>query len=180
LILVAGSAISLSGGAHLLVLMAESIGRFLLAATEHRADLLEDGWVFWSYTRDHLRNALRYGFQVSEMLLAGLTPAFFAVRLKRPRPPLSVVVRNAGTVAALAMVLGLFWGTGLLFLLFPERFAAETCAGIAVGGSVAVAWAGLALSRRWRTEPTWIDRFGRLLGAAAIVTGLVALVVFRF
>jgi hypothetical protein len=42
---------------------------------------------------------------------------------------------------------------------------------IAVGGTVALAWTVLALSRRWESEPGWVDRTGRLLGAAAIVNG---------
>ena len=30
--------------------------------------------------------------------------------------------------------------------------------------SVAAAWVSLALSGRWRSEPSWIDRTGRVLG----------------
>ncbi len=37
------------------------------------------------------------------------------------------------------------------------------------GGAVAGAWAALLASRRWRTEPTWIDRAGRVLGIIWIV-----------
>ena len=37
-----------------------------------------------------------------------------------------------------------------------------------VGGVVLGAWATLAATRRWRTEPTWIDRLGRVLGVCWI------------
>ncbi len=43
---------------------------------------------------------------------------------------------------------------GLAFLLVPSL------AGTAVLGS----WVTLVVGRRWRAEPTWIDRFGRCLG----------------
>jgi hypothetical protein len=33
-----------------------------------------------------------------------------------------------------------------------------------VGAAVLGAWSALATSRRWRTDPTWIDRLGRTLG----------------
>ena len=39
-----------------------------------------------------------------------------------------------------------------------------------IGGGVAAAWTIQAIGGRWRPEPTWIDRAGRLLGAFWIVT----------
>ena len=36
--------------------------------------------------------------------------------------------------------------------------------------AVAAAWLGLALSRRWRPEPGWIDRVGRLIGVLWLLT----------
>jgi hypothetical protein len=42
---------------------------------------------------------------------------------------------------------------------FGEAPLEETIGGVALG-----AWAALAATRRWRTEPTWIDRMGRTLG----------------
>jgi len=54
-----------------------------------------------------------------------------------------------------------------------------TAAGIAVGGTVAVVWGILALSRNWIAEPSSADRMGRLLGVVAIGMGLAGLVVLR-
>jgi hypothetical protein len=38
-----------------------------------------------------------------------------------------------------------------------------------IGAAVLGAWSALAATRRWRAEPTWIDRAGRALGAFWIV-----------
>ena len=37
-----------------------------------------------------------------------------------------------------------------------------------VGGVALGAWATLAATQCWRTEPTWIDRLGRVLGVCWI------------
>jgi hypothetical protein len=102
-----------------------------------------------------------------------------AVRAFGPRPPLRALLRQPGMVAGLAMAFGLFWGTGGLISLFPDRFDSMNAAPSAIGGTVAAAWGALALSRRWEPEPGWVDRVGRVLGCAAIGTELLGLVVFR-
>jgi hypothetical protein len=120
-----------------------------------------------------------HAFQLAEMFLFSMTPAFFILRLRRPRPSLRVLLRQPGTVAALAMVFGLFWGTGALLALFPERVDAMTSAPAAIGGAVAVGWGILALSRWWEPERGWVDRVGRILGCIAIGMGLLGLVIQR-
>jgi hypothetical protein len=82
-------------------------------------------------------------------------------------------------VAALAMIFGFFWGIGVLVSLDPEKVSSTTVASVAFGGSVAVAWTVLGLARWLTPESTWVDRFGRILGGAAIVMALLALIVFR-
>jgi hypothetical protein len=47
-----------------------------------------------------------------------------------------------------------------------------------IGGVVFGAWAALAASRRWRTEPSWIDRFGRVL--AMIWIGLLLTYIYAY
>ncbi len=79
---------------------------------------------------------------------------------------------------SLGVILGFVWVTGWLHRLFFGRFNIEPVTAMAVGGSVALAWAFLALSRKWESEPTWVDGMGRLLGAAAIAIGLFALIVY--
>jgi hypothetical protein len=43
----------------------------------------------------------------------------------------------------------------------PQRITDPAPPAIAVGS----VWAVLALDRRWRPEPKWLDRLGRILGA---------------
>jgi hypothetical protein len=62
--------------------------------------------------------------------------------------------------------------------LFFGRIIDKCATAGAVGGTVAVAWVLLALSRQWTAEPSWLDRMGRLIGALAIVAGLLAYVEF--
>jgi hypothetical protein len=179
MILLAGLALAFAAGAHLLVLLAQMLGRLCREAAEHRADLPGRWPVFWGATHDSLRNSVWYGYQVAETLLLGMTPAFLVVRLRRPRPPLRSLLRQPGTLAGLAMVFGLFWGTGCLLWLFPDKLDSMTAAPAAVGGSVAVGWCAMVVCRRWRSEPGWVDRLGRVLGFAAIGTALLGLIVFR-
>ena len=73
------------------------------------------------------------------------------------------------------MILGLILVGGWMHLLFFGRLIDGTVTPIAVGGTVALAWTCLALVRRWEAEPSWVDRMGRLLGATAIVVGIIAL-----
>jgi hypothetical protein len=120
-----------------------------------------------------------YGFQVAETFLVGLWSTYFVLRLRRPRPPLGVLLRQPGTIAGLARVYGFFWGSGCLLSLFPGRVDSRNAAAIAVGGTVSVAWVILALRRGWKSVPGWLDRLGQLFGCAAIGTAVVGMIVFR-
>jgi hypothetical protein len=179
MILLAGAALALSAGSHLLLLMAEMLGRLFREAAAHRADVPDHWSLFWGATHGPLRNTLWYAFQVAETFLFGMIPAFIALRLRHPRPPLRTLPRQPGTAAALAMVFGLFWGTGGLLWAFPDKVDSMTAAPIAVGGAVASVWVAFALCRSWNPEAGWVDRMGRVLGCAAIGTALLGLVVFR-
>jgi hypothetical protein len=179
MILLAGVAVALSAGSHLLVLPADMLARLSREALAHREDLIAHWPVFWSATHDSLRNTLWYGFQVAETFLFSMTPAFFILRLRRPRPPLRVLLRQPGTVAAIAMIFGLFWGTGCPLALFPDQVDSMTAASVAIGGAVAAGWGILALSRRWQAERGWVDRLGRILGCMSIGTALLGLMIHR-
>ena len=179
MILVIGVSLTLAAGSHLLRLMGEALGSLLREAASHQEDLIPHWPLFWGYTHDHLRNTLWYGFQFAGSLLIGMIPIFLVLRLRRPRPEWRAMLRRPGTMAALAMVFGLFWVTGCLLIVFPEQVDPMTAAPIAVGGAVGAAWLILALIRRWDPEPGWIDRLGRILGCIAIATALIGLVVHR-
>lgn len=177
MILIAGLALALGAGSHLLVLLTDMSVRLCRQAVVSRIYLPGQWPVFWSATRDPFRNVVWYGFQVAQMLMMGLTPAFLVLRFRSPRPSWRGLVRQPGTVAALSMVFGLFWGTGCLLGLFPDRFNSMNAAPSAIGLAVVLAWASLALSRRWVREPGWLDRLGRALGETAIGTALAGLVI---
>jgi hypothetical protein len=179
MILIAGTALCLAGGMPLFGLLSDEAGRLWAAIVTNRVHLIASPTAFWRGTHDHLRNTVWYGFQVAETFLFGLWPTFLILRLRQPRPPLRALLGQPGTVASLAMIFGLFWGTGCLLLLFPERVDSMTAAAIAVGGTVTAAWVILALSRSWESDPGWVDRLGQLLGCAAIGTAVVGMLVFR-
>jgi hypothetical protein len=179
MILTAGAALAMSMGIHLLPLLADQVGRLWRGVAAHRGEVFLHWPVFWRATHDDLRNTLWYALQLAETVLFGLTLAFIAVRLRRPRPPLRTLLRQPGIVAVLAMAFGLFYGTGLLLSAFPGTVDSFTAAPIATGGSVAVAWSILAVSRRREPEPGWVGRLGRLLGCVSITAALLFAVVAR-
>jgi hypothetical protein len=118
------------------------------------------------------------GVRVAEPLILTMTTVFLLLRVRRPRPSINVLLRQPGTVAGLAVTFGLIFVAGWMHALFFGRLIDGTVTPIAVGGTVALAWTCLALVRRWETEPSWVDRMGRLIGATAIAVGLVAFFAF--
>lgn len=110
-------------------------------------------------------------------VLAWLTFAWLAIRLRPPRPPLRVVARQPGWAACassaplivLALVAGgvqstttrsmVVWLPGLWYDPFT----------LAVGAAVIGAWLQSLWAGRWRAEAHWIDRLGRAVGAGWIL-----------
>jgi hypothetical protein len=94
--------------------------------------------------------------------LVPLTLAVLVLRLRKPRPSWSHLLRQPGfwgcaapVVAALVMpALGVYLG------VWPV---------VIVPGSVMAAWAALALGRQWRYERSWVDRAGRVIGVSWII-----------
>lgn len=133
----------------------------------------------WSeHVANYWGSVLWYGLQVIEVLVLSMTPAFLLVRLRKPRPSLPALLRQPGSVAGLAVTIGYLWVFGWLDRLFPGTFHFRIGTAVAVGGTVAVAWALLALSRSWQAEPSWVDRMGRLIGAAAIAVAVLVIMLF--
>ena len=111
--------------------------------------------------------------------------ALIALRLSQPRPdsrrlscqPGMIACCAASSVYAMELV-----GLSIACLLSSRRqgprfpvtvasmighvdFLIEISTVGAPGFAILTCWATLAIGRRWRTEPDWIDRTGRLLGA---------------
>jgi hypothetical protein len=96
-------------------------------------------------------------------LLMFETLAVLALRLFRPHPEWRALVRQPGAVgcgAALLTMVGIPWMAN-----FGVSFSPAV-----VGGAVGAGWIALAVGRAWRAEPSWVDRAGRFLGSAWLVT----------
>jgi hypothetical protein len=121
--------------------------------------------------------------------LAAWTGAFLATRLRSPRPRRRRLVLQPGLVAAVAALSVLVIESALLIgsAKFDGRFGWATPTRVAefaansvvmlahhAGWAVAVAWLTLALTGRWRPEPSWVDRWGRVLGCTWIFIGPMA------
>ena len=172
MLFVAGFSLALSGGLRLIVELRDQCYYLFRTIADYNSPFYANRPRFWmNWVSIYWSQALFYGVRVFENFILGITPAFLLVRLRRPRPPLRALLRHPGSVAGLAILFGQFWVTGWLHRLYFGRLYDAMVTAIAVGGTVAVAWAVLALSRRWEAEPGWVDRIGRLLGAAAIVIG---------
>jgi hypothetical protein len=119
-----------------------------------------------------------------DYLLLVWTAGFLVLRLWEPRPALRRLICQPGTAACTAALLvtaidtitwAIHWAlldprNELLRMLLPPVY--WPAHSHHVGQAVAVAWLGLLLSRRWRPEPGWIDRFGRFIGVLWLLTML--------
>jgi hypothetical protein len=103
--------------------------------------------------------------------LVFLLPSILIARLRRPLPPLRAIACQPGFMVCalpLAVVVGalplsLFAFSGL------TAYVIETAGLVLVVGAAPVSWVVLKLTHRWRPEPGWIDRTGRVLGVLWMV-----------
>jgi len=123
--------------------------------------------------------------------------AVAGLRLRQPRPPFRKLARQPGMIACCAVMLTLVIEViGIIvgeLMLLPNAVIPRTIPpyvalslgrgilhnvrGIVVlqsnaGGAVAAAWLILKLAGVWRSEPTWIDRFGRALGVSWLAVNI--------
>jgi hypothetical protein len=143
---------------------------------------LNDSWQpnnysFWNLAHD--RSFFRFmktsvtWIRVPTLLVAAWAPALLFLRLLHPRPPLRSAFLQPGTVACAATMIvmilnvveigiqvafGHFNGIMDAFLAYSS--ALQQTAKFAV----ATIWLILALGGQWRSEPSWIDRMGRIIG----------------
>lgn len=111
--------------------------------------------------------------------LASWTLAFLAIRLRKPRPRFRRLMRQPGTAACVAaafvmavegaMAMAVIGAVGAPDL---ENFYIKMLPYLFESAAVAVAavWSVAALAGRWKPEPGWVDRTGRVIGAAWIMT----------
>jgi hypothetical protein len=107
--------------------------------------------------------------------------ALLFLRLRRPRPGLRRVSRQPGAVACAAGTAAVV--AGGVIVLSRHLFSNGNPLGMIstwppwhelyewpmvearISAAVVAAWTALGLSGRWRSEPSWIDRAGRVMGA---------------
>ena len=151
---------------------------------------------FWNFHREGWtpgatlrRLATAAAFALPTLFAA--TVAVVLARLARPRPPLRRVARPPGSAACGVTLLvvaveavgyiaswlshGYSWaqfedwiGTSGVLGIFTTDVLIEST--YAIGHAVFATWALLALSRTGRPERSWIDRTGRVLGLAWMMT----------
>lgn len=107
--------------------------------------------------------------------------AMIAIRLRRPRPRL--IRFQPGFVACVAVMVSLLPGIAWFLTIrhrpgFQRAGAFEQTWAIATNWTetaVLGAWLALLISRKWRSEPSWVDRMGRVLGLYWIVSLCISL-----
>ncbi len=115
----------------------------------------------------------------AQPLLWSWTMAAVVLRLRRPRPEIRRLLRQPGAVACWV---GALITVGMGALTLAVDVIVHRIAGVdrelnrpaikdfflfspwVIGAAVASAWMILWLDRRWRAEPSWVDRLGRVLG----------------
>jgi hypothetical protein len=122
----------------------------------------------WAST---LRKGVRYLIFLSVPYLTTFTLALIPMRLLAPRPRWRRLVLQPGTVTAFDTVLAcVFVGlecavlrlaVGDMNLLVWYMLHALRFLPVFVCLSIVSTWTMLIIARRWRADPSWIDRLGR-------------------
>jgi hypothetical protein len=148
-----------------------------------------------AFTRSlgHLPPGSLHQVALASPVLAAWSVAMLVLRLRQPRPRLSRLVKQPGAIACGLATLLVLTGGGILLVTAASGAAprgsrvgwggtywAPWWAGpmhrlsITIGAAIVGAWVSEALGRRRRPEASWIDRFGRVLGAGWVLYFLVA------
>ena len=156
--------------------------------------ILAGGVLSLSWSWHWANNYLPHLFMLMMPFAFSMTLGFLALRLRRPRPRWRRLVRQPGLAACLALVLGCATAWPLTFLNqvvtwmrgYADRvdplicFEAFCKISSTLGGfAVVIAWGTMLLVGRWRAEPSWIDRLGRIVGLGWIVMALAGAFVMR-
>jgi hypothetical protein len=121
-----------------------------------------------------LSSALFLGRLVSDVLLYilfFLLLAFVIVRLRQPRPAFASLDCQPGFVACGTPIVIILVIIPLLLLPLSGLAEQVTEAGaeILLGWAVPLEWIILWATHRWKPEPSWIDRLGRILGVLVML-----------
>jgi hypothetical protein len=171
-----------------------------IAGTQHGWKYWSYAW-FWNLDRGWTADAILRRFPTLLALglpaLLVFTATILALRLRHPRPTFRRLFFQPGTAACVAALLVVAVETAghvvatlqfnysrgyldkyLEFVSTYSGFFGEFATIVLVrmpnpvGHAVMATWVILLLSGRWRSEPTWIDRAGRILGFAWLASAL--------
>jgi hypothetical protein len=124
-------------------------------------------------------------------LIAMWTLALIPIRLLGPRPRTRRLARQPGMVTTCASGVAIVF-TGLQVVVAAMAEGWENPMGLIgtqqmvafvpmfFGLAVSVSWMTLLVGRRWRAEPSWVDRLGRATGVFWIVAGFAVTGMFLF
>jgi hypothetical protein len=133
---------------------------------------------------------LSWGLRLMTPTVGMWTLAFAVLRLRYPRPRFRRLFRQPGMAgcATVLIVPPVFVGWKILGMMLRAEgeFVGQgigywlpgTCEESLfwVGSSVVAVWVNLALSRRCVSEPSWIDRMGRMLACFWIIAPILAVI----
>jgi hypothetical protein len=155
----------------MILIAACALGLFFLNAWQQAARV---GIVTVGTTR------LGSGIVAASWVYLPLTMVIIPIRLRKPRPRLRRIVRQPGFQAALVVSVSFM----IQILGAALQSGAAKMSLLAVGApvhhmglSIAIVWVLLALCRSWRSDRSWIDRYGRAMGWTWVVLYFVAPVV---
>ena len=103
-------------------------------------------------------------------LLASWTFTVCALRMRKPRPPIPLLMVQPGALACIMATTSLALRLPMLAIQVSRQSFNRNAAGpysllaVAAASSVGSSWIILLVSGRWRAEASWIDFLGRLLG----------------
>jgi hypothetical protein len=125
---------------------------------------------------------LGWAMMLAQAWLAPLSLAVLALKLRGPRPSIDMLAQQPGAVACGAAASIMAVRVAFFFAMRAVRgrgfewqgYFVRPYLASQVGAAVVASWIVLALGRRWRPEPSWVDRMGRLLGACWVLVFLVA------
>jgi hypothetical protein len=98
--------------------------------------------------------------------------ALVLLRFLGPRPGLRQIARQPGAAACWAASVTVLarYAMAAISIPFAPQGARMLLYGAVIGSSylpgpaVGAVWLNLVLGRRWRPDPSWIDRAGRVVG----------------
>jgi hypothetical protein len=120
-----------------------------------------------NWPQHQLSSILMYANDVMVAFLVCMSVAFLIIRLRRPRPPLRVLIRQPGVAAHEALLIANIGGRFIVQaagLPLVGR-SGSLLFGFVLVSAIPLAWVYLALSGKGCWERGWIDLLGRILGA---------------